>query len=300
MTSSASSASSASAAPSASSVSAAEPLSAALPINGFVMHYWEWAGGEPTLVCLHPSGHYGRIWESVAHQLAPRFRVLAPDQRGHGDSSQPTGGNAAEDYAADIAALVGALDLAQVVLVGHSLGARTAMVCAAEHPERVSRVILVGGPHFSTLQPGADVQHWQTQSDTMRQRARGAPSAEAAAELLRASYPRFSAAAVQHAVKYNTRPTADGGVEWRFDPAWVADGLMHALDDLRDYAARIRCPVLLLRATGSWELTPERMPQTVAAFSGTRVTVVDVDGAANLEVEAPDAVANAIREFLEG
>src|SRR5919198_2306875 len=137
------------------SMTAPEPLSPPLRVNGFDMNYWECQGGQPSLVCLHPSGHYGRIWEKVAQQLAPQFSVIAPDQRGHGDSGQPPSGNAAEDYAADVEALAADRDLGQIVLVGHSLGARTAMVQAAEHPERVSRLILCGGPHYSTLEAGA-------------------------------------------------------------------------------------------------------------------------------------------------
>jgi pimeloyl-ACP methyl ester carboxylesterase len=281
-----------------STPAASEPLSASVRVNGFDLHYWEWPGSGPTLVCLHPSGHYGRIWENVARQLAPRFHVLAPDQRGHGDSGQPSGGNAAEDYAADVEALAAGRNFERIVLVGHSLGARTAMVHAAEHPERVSHLILVGGPHFSTIEPGADVDHWTGNANAMRQRSRHVASVEAATESLRTSYPRFTEADIQHALRYNTRPAADGGVEWKFEPGWVADGLVHALDDLRGYAARVRCPVLILRATDSWELTPERMPKVVGVFSAAPVKVVDIDASANLEVEAPDAVASSIRDYL--
>ena len=80
--------------------------------------------------------------------------------------------------------------------------------------------------------------------------------------------------------------------------AGAAAGSLVWLGGWTGYAARIRCPVLILRAKGSWELTPERMPKVVGVFSGAPVTVVDVDGSANLEVEAPDAVAAAIRKFL--
>jgi len=281
-----------------STVASAEPLSATLHVNDFDMHYWEWPGSGPTLVCLHPSGHYGRIWERVAQQLAPQYDVLAPDQRGHGDSGQPPSGNAAVDYASDVEALAAGRNLQRIVLVGHSLGARTAMVHAAEHPERVSHMILVGGPHFSTIQPSADVDHWTGNANAMRQRSKQLPSADAAADILRTSYPRFTEADIQHAVKYNTQPAAGGGLEWKYEPSWVADGLVHALDDLRPYAARIRCPILILRATGSWELTAERMPHVIRVFSNTQVTVVDIDASANLEVEAPDAVAAAIRDYL--
>jgi pimeloyl-ACP methyl ester carboxylesterase len=281
-----------------STLAAAEPLSATLHVNDFDLHYWEWPGSGPTLVCLHPSGHYGRIWERVAQQLAPQFDVLAPDQRGHGDSTQPPRGTAAEDFAEDVEALAAGRNLQRLVLVGHSLGARTAMVHAARYPERVSQMILVGGPHYSTIEPGADVGHWTTQSDTMRARSRHVASEAEALEILRTSYPRFTEADLQHALKYNTRPSAGGGLEWKFEPGWVADGLTHALDDLRGYAAQIRCPILILRAKASWELTPERMPTVVGVFSNTTVKVVDIAASANLEVEAPDAVASSIRDYL--
>src|SRR5436305_3572561 len=148
------------------------PLSQRVTVNGFSMHYWEWPGSGPTIVCLHPSGFYGRIWEWVAQRLSPDYRVLAIDQRGHGLSEQPSGGNATVDYAADVAAFCAAAGLDRVVIAGHSLGARSGMVFAAEHPERVLALALVGGPHFGTIAPGEDVDYWRGQSERMRQRAR--------------------------------------------------------------------------------------------------------------------------------
>jgi 2-(acetamidomethylene)succinate hydrolase len=264
------------------------------------LHYWEWPGEPPPIVCLHPSSHYGRIWEWVAERLAPSFRVLAPDQRGHADSGKPTIGAAAEDYAADVEALADKVGLERFVVAGHSLGARTGMVYAALHPARASHLVLVGGPHYSTIHPSADVEYWQTNARNTAARPRRRPSAEAAIEGVRTQYPQFSQAALEHVVQHNTRPLPDGGVEWKYDPAFVAEGLKHALDDLRPYAARISCPVLILRAEKSWELTPDRMLEVESVFSASpnvrSVTIPEAVG--NLELEQPDAVAAAIREWL--
>jgi pimeloyl-ACP methyl ester carboxylesterase len=266
------------------------------------LHYWEWPGDPPPMVCLHPSSHYGRIWEWVAERLAPTFRVIAPDQRGHGDSGWRTSssGASAEDYAADVEALAERLGLERFVLAGHSLGARTGMVVAALHPARVSHLVLVGGPHYSTIHPGADVEYWQNNARNTAARPRRQPSPEAAIEAVRTQYPQFSGAALQHVVDHNTRPLPEGGVEWKYDPAFVAEGLRHALDDLRPYAARISCPVLILRAEESWELTPARMPEVESVFSAApSVQTVTIGGAVgNLELEAPERVAAAIREWL--
>jgi pimeloyl-ACP methyl ester carboxylesterase len=266
------------------------------------LHYWEWPGDPPPIVCLHPSSHYGRIWEWVAERLAPSFRVLAPDQRGHGDSGwiKPASGAGAEDYAADLEGLADNLGLERFVVAGHSLGARTGMVYAALHPARASHLVLVGGPHYSTIHPGADVEYWQNNARNTAARSRRQPSAAVAIEAVRTQYPQLSQAALEHVVEHNTRRLDDGGVEWKYDPTFVAEGLRHALDDLRPYAARISCPVLILRAEKSWELTEERMPEVESVFSGSpSVQTLTIAGAVgNLELEKPDEVARAIREWL--
>ena len=278
------------------------PDSQRVDLPDFSLHYWEWPGDPPPIVCLHPSSHYGRIWEWVAERLAPTFRVIAPDQRGHGDSGwrTPASGAAAEDYAADVESLAERLGLERFVLAGHSLGARTGMVYAALHPARVSHLVLVGGPHYSTIHPGADVEYWQNNARNTAARARRQPSAAAAIEALRTQYPQFSQAALEHVVAHNTNPLPDGGVEWKYDPAFVAEGLKHALDDLRPYAARISCPVLILRPEKSWELTEERMPEVESVFSASpSVRTLTISGAVGyLELEKPDEVARAIRDWL--
>ncbi|MBV8085025.1 MAG: alpha/beta hydrolase [Chloroflexi bacterium] len=272
------------------------PASRTAQVNGFTLHYWDWAGGQPDVVCLHPSGHYGRIWEFVAERLAPDLHVIAPDQRGHGDSGKVAGASA-EDYAADVEGLAGAAGLDRFVLAGHSLGARAGMVYAAHHPERVRALVLVGGPHYSTLERGADVDYWRSNSDNMRVRPKALANRAGAAELMRKSYPAFSDVAIQHMAEHNTNLRPDGSAEWKYDPKWVADGLLHATDDLTGFAAKIRCPVLILRAEKSWELTAERMPRVQALFPTAKV--VTIEGAVqNLEMEAPEAVAREIRAFV--
>ncbi|MBI3068484.1 MAG: alpha/beta fold hydrolase [Betaproteobacteria bacterium] len=88
------------------------------------MRYYLWEGRGPTVVMLHPSGGYARIWERVVPYLLPDFRVIALDQRGHGDTDRPARGYAGEDFAQDLEQFLDTLRLDRVVLVGHSLGRR--------------------------------------------------------------------------------------------------------------------------------------------------------------------------------
>jgi pimeloyl-ACP methyl ester carboxylesterase len=275
---------------------AVEPASRDVVVNGIRLRYWEWEGGGPTLVLLHSSGSFGRVWDWVAAELAPSYRLLAPDQRGHGDSDEGRG-NAAEDYAADLEALAAQLGLGRFALVGHSLGGRVGIVYAAQHPERVSHLVLAGGPHYASLVPGSDVEHWRQSAERMRNRPKRVGSVDEARAALRAAAPQLGDAAIEQQLRFSMREAADGTLEWKANGDWVAGGLDHALDDLSGYAKRIECPVLIVRAGKSWELTPERMPTVQAMFPTSRT--VTLEGAVNnLQLEKPRELAAAIRESL--
>jgi pimeloyl-ACP methyl ester carboxylesterase len=104
--------------------------------------------GDPSgapLLFLHG---YSDHWRSVAPILPhlPRsWRVLAPDQRGHGRSERPAGGYDPSTLAADAAALLDELGVGRALVVGHSMGTLVAQRLAVEHPARVERLVLVAG-----------------------------------------------------------------------------------------------------------------------------------------------------------
>ncbi|WP_328913995.1 MULTISPECIES: alpha/beta fold hydrolase [unclassified Streptomyces] len=119
--------------------------------GGVRLTAWDYAGacGErdgaadrPGVLMLH--GLLGRAshWAPTARRLAPRFRALALDQRGHGRSDKPEGPYTPDAYAADAIAAVEQLGLAPVTLVGHAMGALTAWQCAARRPDLVAAVVL--------------------------------------------------------------------------------------------------------------------------------------------------------------
>ncbi|WP_405582733.1 alpha/beta fold hydrolase [Streptomyces sp. NBC_01190] len=99
-------------------------------------------GGRPGVLMLH--GLLGRAshWAPTARRLAPHYRVLALDQRGHGRSGKPGGPYTPDAYVADAIAAVEQLGLAPVTLVGHSMGALTAWQCAARRPDLVAAVVI--------------------------------------------------------------------------------------------------------------------------------------------------------------
>jgi 3-oxoadipate enol-lactonase len=98
------------------------------------------AGGG-AVVLLHALGKDGSDWDAVAPELARGRRIYVPDLRGHGRSDRP-GKYSFELMREDLDALLTALGLAQVTLIGHSMGGVVAYLYAAKYPERVARLVL--------------------------------------------------------------------------------------------------------------------------------------------------------------
>ena len=113
--------------------------------TGVRIHYAEQGDPDgPALILLHG---YTDSWFSFSRILpliAPRYRVFALDQRGHGRSTAPDSGYAPADLAADVLAFMDARGIARATLVGHSMGSFVAQQVAAEAPGRVTRLVLVG------------------------------------------------------------------------------------------------------------------------------------------------------------
>jgi len=263
--------------------------------NGLDVHYYEWPGSRPNLVLLHPSSGYGRMWEATAAALGSRFRVWALDQRGHGDTGRPDGDYSAEEYAEDLRLFFDAAAIDRAIVAGHSLGGRVGQVFAAIYPQRTQGLALVGGPHpsnfFPTRQATIDVLG---AAQRMLESPEAFSSREAALAWLRTARPRDSDSTLRHRVEHNM-VTADAGVAVKYDKVRVAMGLAHMADDLRRYAARVTCPVAILRGGRSSELSAGQAKEIAACWKDA--VVIDVEGDYALQMENPAGLAQAMLSF---
>jgi pimeloyl-ACP methyl ester carboxylesterase len=125
----------------------------ALP-NGIRLAYVEMGDpkGEPLLL-LHGYTDTSRSWTLVAPWLL-EHRLLIPDQRGHGASDKPACCYAAADLAEDARLFLGAIGVGKAAVAGHSMGSIVAMTLAAQHPERVSRLVLIGSTALVPVRRG--------------------------------------------------------------------------------------------------------------------------------------------------
>ncbi|MBO0144599.1 alpha/beta hydrolase [Agrobacterium sp. Ap1] len=112
--------------------------------DGAQIFYKDWGSGQP-IVFHHGWPLSADDWDNqMLYFLSKGFRVVAHDRRGHGRSSQTSGGNDMDTYAADVAALAEALDLRDAIHVGHSTGGGEVTRYVARHGKgRVAKAVLV-------------------------------------------------------------------------------------------------------------------------------------------------------------
>lgn len=129
---------------------AAEPESRTASLNGIEMHY-ESSGDGPAVVLLHGFFGCAKQWRPLAESLSGNFRVIVPDLRGHGRSTNPDGTFDHRQSARDLLALMDALEIERLAGVGYSSGAATLLHAASRQPKRIRAMVVSGmGMHLTT------------------------------------------------------------------------------------------------------------------------------------------------------
>ncbi|REE71136.1 pimeloyl-ACP methyl ester carboxylesterase [Rhodococcus wratislaviensis] len=114
-----------------------------LALHGDAVAYRMSGEGE-TLLLVHGMAGSSATWRAVLPQLAQRYRVLAPDLPGHGDSAKPRGDYSLGAFAAWLRDLLHELGIERVTVIGQSLGGGVAMQFSYQHPELCDRLVLIG------------------------------------------------------------------------------------------------------------------------------------------------------------
>lgn len=283
--------------------------------GGIKIHYLDHPGGEPALVLLPGLSATAPIYEDlIAAGLSPRFRDVAVDLRGRGQSDGPPAGfdpaSPAANYtmaehAADVVGLLDALGLRRAVLVGHSFGGMLALYLAAHHPEQFPRIVVLDAaiavatpatrdllrPMLARL--GAEVPSWDAYLAAVRQLPYLRDRWEPGLERYFRNYVRIG---------------PDGSVRQLVKPEAIlaaVEGIL--VEDWEQIVAAIRQPVLLINAidpygpAGSEPFLPrEQAMATVEALkygsylaaAGNHITMIFGNNAR--------AVAAAISAFAPG
>jgi pimeloyl-ACP methyl ester carboxylesterase len=261
--------------------------------NGINIHYHRTGTtGKSVLLLLHGITDSGRIWQRVARDLEEEYDTGMTDARGHGQSGDLSNGFSIPILGDDAAGVMRGLGLEKAYGWGHSMGAVTAAVLAANYPDLVRAAVLEDPPFLSTA---AEAK----QRATAREEE-AANSAE--------SFPDFRAMSSEErltvASAMNPKWHPDELPPWaeskaQFDPA-IGQHVGSFLGyPWREVLARIDCPTLLV--TGDPDagaiVTPEVAREAVALLKVGRAVRIAGSGH-NIHREGYEQTMQVVKEFL--
>jgi lipase len=261
----------------------------------------DWGGEGATIVLAHPTGFLGMVWQPVVAELRRQGatqRIYSFDARGHGLSSKPDSGYEWTNFAADLAAVLDRLDVHDALGVGHSAGATTTALVAADHPGRYRRLVLIDPILFDP-----DIAEFLRKArvdNPMAARTRTRRLVWSSREELRANYaarppyqtwkPEALAAYVEH----GTFERPDGEVELlcpgRIE-AQVYENAHHL--DAFQWLARIRQPTLVIRGEHTDAFPADRATHAMKTLADARLVLME--GLTHfMPMERPDEIARML------
>lgn len=250
--------------------------------------FWREIGQGPNLVFLHGSWQHSAQWISMIEHLYSDYRCFMPDLLGCGESGSPKLHYSIDVAVEALAEYLNSLQLDVVYLVGHSLGAWIAASFALKYPERVRRLILISPE-------GVQVPDQKRRWNWMRGLAKPPALLYLGLKLL---YPLAKLVGQGQKVRQNLRfrqqmLTYPGTCKLLFRRRWAeyqAELLDEKLPDLQ-------LPLLILQGTHDSQIALS-LSQAYAGLAPRAEYNEVKPGSHNLPEEAPDEVAESIREFL--
>lgn len=253
-------------------------------VNGVELDYRDEGRGRP-VVLLHGLGNSLHTWSGVARSLRTTYRVIRYDLRGCGASSIPAGPYAPTDWTADLLGLLDELSIDRAHLVGHSLGSLIATRFAADNPDRVRSLSLVGAG------PGTPADQKEKQREIAASIERDGLAERAEAEVEEA----FSAHTKE------TRPELLGlyrEILRSNDPDGYAASMRGMVEfDLREHLDAIEAPTLLVAGENDTVTPPLASLLLADGIAESRIVVLQ-DVGHMIPVAAPKELAGAVQDFL--
>jgi 2-(acetamidomethylene)succinate hydrolase len=247
------------------------------------------AGEGELVLLLHGITAGAVVWDPVIDELARDYRVVAIDQRGHGASDHPDTGYAADDYVADVTAVLDLLGPARAV-VGHSLGGRNAILAGAAMPERIGSIVSLD--YAATIEPSvfAALRESRAGSSSLL------PDAESVRRAVRARSDLLPDDAVERRVRH-LFAAEEGGHRAVASTTAIAETLQTIDVDLVPALRDSTIPMLLVRGERSQFLSE-------AAFARSLWLRHELCGAVIADAdhfvpeEQPAEVAALVRQFI--
>jgi lipase len=250
------------------------------------LNVYEWGDpSAPVFVCLHGVTSHGGRFASLAERLSTRYRVIAPDLRGHGYSGY------APPWSIDtnLEDLRETIDAKRAVWLGHSYGGRLAAELAAREPERVDRIIL--------LDPALQVLPHVALDMAEQERKDASYASVQEAVAVRYELGRVLLAA-REVVEAADAIHMDAGPDGRLRYRYCKSAVVTAWSDMATPPPEpARVPTLIVLGEQSWLMLDEQVEAYSAALADL-VQVVKVPGGHTVYWDALEETAAALDAFL--
>lgn len=263
---------------------------------------YDFGGDGPTVILAHATSLCGQVWLPVAERLRRRFRCVAFDSRGHGDSSPlPPGPVDWHLFALDVHAVVDHLGLHRPYGLGHSAGG-AALLLAEEGRPGTFRALYLYEPVVapSDPPPPPNPEHPLAVAALRRQEVFASRQAAYDNYAAKPPFSTFSDAALRAYVEHALTDLDDGQVQLKCrgaDEARVyAGGLSH---DAYRHLDAVGCPTVLARGAGSTAFSPDVPLALAARLPDARVETLPSLGHFG-PLEDPDTVAAAVVRAFTG
>jgi len=243
------------------------------------------------MLCLHGGAAHAHWFDFIAPGLVPAYRVIALDQRGHGDSewADPPA-YSYERYAADLAEVVEKLDLRDFVLIGHSMGGTVSLEYATTYPGRVGKLIVVDSTLQMTPERVAALRDVGS-----RQGSNYATREEFIARYrLRPAGTSAAPEVMRHLAQNSARQFPDGTWRHKFDRS------VYATRETTDGLPRwnhIRIPALLVKAERSQRINPQVYGEVKSRCPQVQLTEVPHCDH-HVTLDNPTGFVSAVKAFL--
>jgi pimeloyl-ACP methyl ester carboxylesterase len=250
-----------------------------IEMRGLRFHYRDWPSSKPgasDLVLLHGFTGHARSWDAFAEAMSDRYRVLALDQRGHGQSDWAAAdAYAIKDMADDLEAFVQAMGLSGITLLGLSMGGMVTIEYAGRRPRELAACVIVDiGPEI-VASGSARIREGVRTSDVFETR-------EAAFAAARAANPLPPEGHHRHRVDHSLMRTADGRWTYRYDRQLRARNTLRPRDAEAAWrsCANIEVPTLIMRGELSDILAPETAQKMVEVISKASLVEIGISSKA--------------------
>jgi pimeloyl-ACP methyl ester carboxylesterase len=268
--------------------------------DGLRVHVAE-AGEGPPVLLLHGWPQHWFMWRNVIERLASQFRLIAPDLRGFGWTEAPGHGYDAETFASDQIALLDALEIETVRLIGHDWGGWTSFLLGLQHPDRIERMVVCNSPHpWPRREPRLLLEAWRSWYAAAVATPGLGPRIMQRTDFVSGIFRRgnadnpFSEDDLERYLGRFRDPARAQAASslYRYYLRAFAEGLRGRLD-----SARLEVPTLLLFGADDLYVTPKALPGFEAHADDMQLEMVPDCGHFIVD-EKPDLVARRALAFL--